>query len=354
MSSETGSTSSTVKDDVLADPRGGWPSIPTDQIPITTVLISSLVLSGSPRLTGEDPKHTRLLAEANATLPPIAVHYPTMRVIDGVHRVRAALLRGKDTIEARLYDCSEDSAFVVGVEANTAHGLPLSLADRKSAAARIIVTHPTWSDRAVAASVGLSDKTVSGIRECSTSEVPQSNVRVGRDGRVRPVNSASARQRAAELIKARPDMGLREIAREAGLSLGTASDVRERIGRDEDPVPQKYQNSDRSPTSTSTKARSRSTAPSKEDAPERDRRASSILKILENDPSVKLNEPGRRMLRWLRRYMIGSKDCETMTDAVPAHCTNMVAELARGCADSWSRFAGELEQRADAVTETEA
>src|SRR3981081_155007 len=92
-----------------------------------------------------------MLAEASGALPPIMVHRPTMRVIDGVHRVRAALLNGITEIEGRLLDWDENAAFILAVTANIAHGLPLNPADRAAAAARIIACQPLWSDRAVAA-----------------------------------------------------------------------------------------------------------------------------------------------------------------------------------------------------------
>jgi hypothetical protein len=44
-----------------------------------------------------------------------------------------------------------------------AHGLPLTLADRLAAAARIVTACPYWSDRAVAAVAGLSPKTVTAV-----------------------------------------------------------------------------------------------------------------------------------------------------------------------------------------------
>lgn len=349
MSSQTSTTSCAAHDDGLADSHDGRTTISNDRLPIITVPISSLTLDGFPRLGGENREHTRLLATTNATLPPIAVHRPTMRVIDGMHRIQAALLNGKDTIQARLYDCSEEAAFVLAVEANITHGLPLSLVDRKAAAARIIATHPTWSDRAVSASTGLSDKTVSAIRERSTAKLPQSNSRLGRDGRVRPVNTARSRQRAAELLKARPDAALREIAKAAGLSLATASDVRERVRRNEDPVPRKYHGADASPRGPSRTVKGRSTAASTRDLTTRDRRASSMLTILKDDPSLKFNEPGRRMLRWLHQHIIEPKNWEKVVDTVPPHCTKIVAEMARECANTWSGFANKLEQRANAA-----
>src|SRR4029078_7378388 len=97
-----------------------------------------------------------------------------MRVIDGMHRVRAALLNGRTRIDARLLDCDEGAAFVFAVKTNVKHGLPLSPSDRAAAAARIIAIHPHWSDRAVAAATALSDKTISPIPARSTADGPLS------------------------------------------------------------------------------------------------------------------------------------------------------------------------------------
>jgi ParB-like chromosome segregation protein Spo0J len=291
-----------------------------DRFPVSEVRIDSLVLEDSPRLSGENLEHIRLLAEINGILPPITVHRPTMRVIDGVHRVRAALLKGEDTIEARLCDCNDDDAFVLAVQVNIIHGLPLSLADRKAAAVRIIISHPTWSDRVISASTGLSDKTISVIRRCSTSEVSQSNERIGRDGRARPLDSTSKRHHAAELIKARPDAGLREVARETGLSLSTVSNVRKRMLRDEDPVPRRYRDATQRVPLTA----------SEENIPANGKRAPdiskenrySILETLQNDPFMKFSESGRCILRRFHQDMIETEDWEKVITAVPAHCAN--------------------------------
>src|SRR5262249_14449183 len=138
----------------------------------------------------------RMLAEVHEDTPPIVVHRKTMRVIDGMHRLRAAVLRGADTIAVRFFDGSEQDAFVLAVELNHAHGLPLSQADRGAAAARIVRSHPHWSDRMIASRTGLSAKTVGGIRARASVEIPQSHARIGRDGRVRPVTTADARRQA--------------------------------------------------------------------------------------------------------------------------------------------------------------
>ncbi|MBZ9641723.1 ParB/RepB/Spo0J family partition protein, partial [Streptomyces sp. PSKA30] len=134
------------------------------QQPVVEVEIGSLSLSGSPRLGGERPEHIQLLAAAQKPLPPITVHRPTMRVIDGYHRLKAARLRGERTIAARFFDGDEAAAFVLAVKLNVTHGLPLALADRKRAAERIVVSHPQWSDRRVASVTGIAPGTVGEIR----------------------------------------------------------------------------------------------------------------------------------------------------------------------------------------------
>jgi hypothetical protein len=200
------------------------------------VEIAQLVFAGSPRSDGEDHAHVERLLEAEWPLPPILVHRPTMRIIDGFHRVRAPKSKGLQQIQTIFLDGSLELAFIVAVEANVTHGLPLSIGDRRAAAARILQTHSDWSDRTIATSTGLSAKTVRAIR-FATAENPQLNKRVGKDGRVRPLNAGVGRQHAAQLLASRPNASLREIAKAAGISPGTVRDVRERLRRGEDVVP---------------------------------------------------------------------------------------------------------------------
>lgn len=205
---------------------------------VERVSIASLVTADSPRLAGEDMEHGRMLAQSEEVLPPIIVHRPSMRVIDGMHRLHAATLRGRDVIEVKFFDGSVRDAFVLAVKSNMQHGLPLTLSDRTAAALRIVKTHPEWSDRAVAAATGLAAKTVAAIRRRSaTGEVPQLHSRIGRDSKARPVNSTEGRRLASALIAKNPDASLREIATAAGVSPGTVRDVRQRLQRNEDPVP---------------------------------------------------------------------------------------------------------------------
>lgn len=58
--------------------------------------------SESPRSGGISREHVALLAEAE--LPPILVHESSLRIVDGVHRLCAARLRGADPVPSRPCD----------------------------------------------------------------------------------------------------------------------------------------------------------------------------------------------------------------------------------------------------------
>jgi ParB-like chromosome segregation protein Spo0J len=299
---------------------------------VERVEIVSLTLAGSPRLSGEDPEHTRRLAEISTGLPPILVHRASMRVLDGVHRVQAARIRGQTAIEAVFFDGDADAAFVLAVRANVGHGLPLTMADRRAAAQRLLDIRPEWSDRAVAATTGLAPGTVRRLREWSSDEAPAAAARVGRDGRARPLDASAGRQRAAEVIAKRPDASLRMIARLAGVSPSTARDVRRRVSNGEDPVP----NGKVQPTVP--KIGPGSTHTSSPATPSLDR-LSSILQGLKRDPALRYSVTGRGILHWLETHAVEPGDWSQLAGSVPPHCGYLIAELAVGCAHAWEEIA---------------
>ncbi|GAA4263732.1 ParB/RepB/Spo0J family partition protein [Dactylosporangium darangshiense] len=297
------------------------------------VPVRFLLPADSPRQSGEDVEHAQMLARVDARLPPIVVHRQLMRVIDGMHRLTAATLRGDEFIEVRFFDGTEHEAFVLAVQTNIAHGLPLPQADRSRAAERIIASHPGWSDRAIAAAVGLSAQTVANIRRRmwiqSDSEV---RVRTGRDGRVRPLDGAEGRLRASRILRLRPDASLREVAREAAVSPSTVRDVRRRVLRGEDPVPRPRQ-------------RRRLEAPAPAAPPPGGPDLAAVLEGLQNDPELRQTESGRQLLRWIFSRAIRSDERLDVIDKVPPHCTYIIANVARSCAEEWSRLAEHLQRR---------
>lgn len=307
-----------------------------------SVPVGLLRPADSPRLEGVDASHAQTLAEVHTELPPILVHRPTMRVIDGMHRLNAAVLCGHDTIAVQYFEGSEEEAFLLAVEANTSHGLPLTLADRRAAAERIIRSRPEASDRWVAAIVGLAAKTVASVRRQAGAGVSDIGKRIGRDGRLRPLSSIEGRRVAGEMFTSQPDASLRKIAKDAGISVGTARDVRERIRRGEDPVPA-------GPRSRSERRMQSEPSSASTESPGRvgnviyDQRI--ILERLQRDPSLRYTESGRSLLRWLSRVVPAPGEWQAAIGEIPPHCAIMLARMARSCSQTWLELADELDRR---------
>lgn len=305
-----------------------------DRLPVLPVPMSSLGPGLFLRQSGTDAAHVQLLADAASSgeLPAILVQKSSLRVVDGMHRIEAAKLRGKRSINARFVDCSDQDAFMLAVKSNTQHGLPLTRADRIAGAKRILDWHADWSDRAVAAAAGLSAKTVAGLRYRSGGEVQDPDKRLGRDGKRRPVTGIEGRKRAAEYLIARPDASLREVARETDVSLGTVHDVRSKLRRGVDPtvVGQPRSSQEEPVISSATNA---------------SRDWSSISFKLAKDPSIKYTESGRVFLRWMTSRMIQPGEWREFVNAVPAHWTEDISLVAEGVGDAWREFAGQLRAR---------
>jgi ParB-like chromosome segregation protein Spo0J len=316
------------------------------------VPVNSLNSGDSPRLGGVDSEHARRLAESEDDLPPILVNRADNRVVDGQHRVAAARLRGEKDIRVRYFDGDADEAFLMAVRRNSEHGLPLTMADRESAARRIIRSHPSLSDRAIAAASKLSAHTVARLRSelCGDDEVSGRAYRIGRDGRARPLDAARGRLVAQSLIQENPDASLREIAAVSGISPATVRDVRLRMARGDDAVPQVRRSEKRGRAGqppVSKRGRMRESRPVPVDLPG-SRDQESLLRSLSRDPSLRFSERGRALLRWLSSRATGLAGWESVVDAIPPHSTYLFAELARVCSDEWLAFAERIEGQRDA------
>ncbi|MFI5781199.1 ParB/RepB/Spo0J family partition protein [Nocardia sp. NPDC051570] len=302
------------------------------ELPIADLLPSD----SSPRTAGENASHTRMLAESATTLPPIVVHRATMQVIDGLHRVRAAQLRGDTTIAAVLFDGQPAEAFVLAVKLNAVHGLPLSLADRKAAALRIVSSYPDWSDRSIAAIAGISHHTVAAIRSRSTGKSAQSTGRVARNGVLHRSTGKRGRQRAAELFAADPNASARKVALAADISITTAKDVRKRLRAGEQIGSATDVASARGPARLPARS-VRTPHPQEIDTTE-------ILQRLRRDPSLRFAETGRKLLRWLETPFGNDVDWNTIARSLPNHCTRSIAQLARQRSQEWQQLANLLDQ----------
>jgi AraC-like DNA-binding protein len=315
----------------------------------TVVAHIALRPADSPRIGGEDIEHVHALAQMTEPLPPIVVHRPTMRVIDGMHRLRASTLRGENKIQACFFDGTAEEAFVLAVRSNAAHGLPLTQLDRTAAASRILAAYPQWSDAAIASVAGVSDKTVAALRRRSTPDLPKLTDRVGRDGRMRPVDPAEGRLRASDYLAAKPDAGIREVARAAGIARATAKDVRRRISEGQDPVPRRLRHT--SPTQSQPRSIDPETAHVqgkplvKVGATTRQR----AMQALRSDPSLRMTDAGRMVLRLLDAHNIDAAVWRQLSDNVPTHCAQSVIEIARDCLAAWASFVKQLEDRSSST-----
>lgn len=323
---------------------GVWPK-ESDHESVANVPVRALSEGDSPRIFGENPQHVEVLASALAELPPIIVHRPSMRVIDGMHRLKAARLRGDRTIPVRFFDGDATDAFVVAVQANIAHGLPLSLPERKQAAQRIMGTHPQWSDRMIASVTGIATGTVADIRRNVHGQSLLAHARIGLDGRTRPLDGSAGRRLAGELMTQNPGLSLRQIASAVGISPETARDVRNRLSRGEDPVP---------PRRDGGRSRTACQARPGHLRGQSDRDRAAVVARLKADPAVRLREGGRALLRLLNVHTLESSGWDDIIETVPPHWNSAVAQLARDHAQLWAEFATRLERKLDTGTTTGA
>ncbi|WP_295446486.1 ParB/RepB/Spo0J family partition protein [uncultured Thiodictyon sp.] len=98
-------------------------------------------------------------------------------VADGFHRVAACRTAGIEDIPVRLQQGTRRDALLFAVGANAAHGLRRSNADKRKAVETLLQDPEwsQWSDRAIAAQVKVSDKTVASVRRdilnCGTPQL---------------------------------------------------------------------------------------------------------------------------------------------------------------------------------------
>lgn len=361
-----------------------------EQLPACDVLVNALSAGVSLRRSGTDAAHIQLLADAAgaAELPPILVQIDGYRIIDGLHRLEAAKLRGDSSIKARFVDCSNSEALVIAMTANGTHGLPLSKADRVSGARRVLGSHPDWSDRAVARITGLSAKTVASLREKPVEGTPLDGKRIGRDGRRRPVGPGEGRRRAAEYIAAHPNAPLRQVARETDVSLGTVHDVSARLRRGESPERSACRTPDAGPQPLRSVHADRPShpvrsvrpavptdsapavpggaesvgaapvalrvAPSAAGAPQRRNRAeeipawTTVAAKMATDPTIRYTAGGREFLRWMQLHAAEPDDgWRELIDAVPAHWLGVIAPIAERIGKEWCLLAEGLKTKQD-------
>ncbi|UWS69871.1 hypothetical protein [Streptomyces noursei] len=162
--------------------------------------------------------------------------------------------------------------------------------------------------------------------------------RVTRDGRV----GCPGRRLASTLLMEKPDASLREVAKAAGISTGTVRDVRQRLQRNENPVPPRQRRAELNAaqeveipatmdggTSTAIGALDQKTA----------------TQALTRDPQLRMSEEGRLLLRLFATRVVDKQQRQRLIEWIPSRWRRTVTELAYSCSRDWYQFAKQLEVR---------
>jgi ParB-like chromosome segregation protein Spo0J len=305
------------------------PAVPPE---VGTIAIDAVHVGPSMRAAGIDPLHVAALAEVAALWPPIVVNRADSSVIDGHHRIAAARQLGLRELSVTWFEGSVEDAYLEFVRCNVGHGLPLTLAERRHAARRMLRCYAERSDRAIAAVCGVSATTIARLRrelgpvDCSCDGAGDAKGRIGRDGRVRPLNGLALRSRIAQELALRPEASLRAIAGMVGASPETVRSVRNEL---------------RAGTGAAKYAATGSAAISVLDiAP-----VETPVAPPSEDRAFTDRDGGQEFVDWFEATSVENLDPWSHIDAIPLSRVYEIADVARRRAEFWTRFANALETR---------
>lgn len=300
-----------------------------DDGPVVSLPLEEVRPGVTARLGGVRMAHVAALAELEGDWPPILVTRDH-RIIDGHYRYLAARRLQHLEIDCRYFDDDDDAAFVEAVRRNTNHGLPLTVRERRQAAARLLDAHPEWADRRIADACSVSASTVAGIRQAPgrpTGRSDRLDTRIGRDGRARPVDALASRRRIAEALRADPTASLRAVARLVGTSPETVRSVRKHLAAADALGP--------GPLGPHAPARVSVSAPGA---------TSSTSLRVEADAAFAGSPQLEEFVAWFERTELPDS-WQAYVGSVPLSRVYEVADEARRRADRWREFAEAVEAR---------
>lgn len=172
----------------------------------------TIVTGLQPRVAGLDEGHVRALQEASEGWPPLTVVQQGNAVVlvDGFHRFAAAQNLGLARVPVRILATPPDGDLhALAFALNAVHGRPLSLADRRAEAERLLRGRPEASNMEVSRRAGLSPTTVAAVRSRLEDQdaIAPATERIGADGTRYPAIPSAAQRPAGRL----PDPGLGEL-----------------------------------------------------------------------------------------------------------------------------------------------
>jgi ParB-like chromosome segregation protein Spo0J len=186
-------------------------------------------LQPGPTIRPLDEAHVLVLRGVLDRLPPIAVTEDDLMLIDGAHRVEAAVRARLTHLPAEHLALAPGEVLAERVRRNASHGLPLRLEERKRAALLLIAEDPTRSNAAVGRTAGLSTSTVRRLRGCPGRSENDLDTVTGVDGNNYPRNPDDRRRAALDLLRREPGLSDRAIARQVRLSPTTVGALRRTV-----------------------------------------------------------------------------------------------------------------------------
>jgi hypothetical protein len=119
--------------------------------------------------------------------------------------------------------------------------------------------------------------------------------------------------------------------------------VRNRLREGRHPLPGRQQSAGMRKKRTPQSSRSVASDTESQQASEVDYELT--LQGLKKDPSLRLSEGGRVLLRWLDAQAAGLEKWKSLADSIPAHWTQLVAKLAYQNSEFWREFARYIENQ---------
>lgn len=120
-------------------------------------------------------------------MPPVVVFWDgkTYFLADGSHRCHAIAQIGRKAIEAEVRKGTYEEALQYALQANCAHGLQRSNADKRQCIAEALKQWPTYSNSSLAKACDVDDHTVADVRKEleATKEVAPTPKRTSSSGR---------------------------------------------------------------------------------------------------------------------------------------------------------------------------
>jgi ParB-like chromosome segregation protein Spo0J len=280
-----------------------------------------------------DGEHVLRLVETGGEWPPLLVRGRDLTVIDGAHRLAAALQLGLDTIEVELFEGSEIEELVEALRRNSSHGLPLTLLERKNAARQVLFARAEWSDRMIGKICGLAAGTVKSLRVATgaAATVVPLERRLGRDGRTRPARPAEQRRKIAEALSADPGVSARIIAHRVGVAPATVRAVSETLQPGRVKHLKEFVGID-----------SGSPGPAPVD------------RLWTSDSACSSTEESVNFAGWFDRTCIDMPTCLAHVTSVPLSRVYEVADESRRRAQVWADFAAALQRRPGALLRSRA